>query len=89
MEKNCRNETGFIKDGEDMWTWVKKQMHATAEDRSVIFRAIVAHHPIFTLYYNDVMLLFDEFLPELRLFGYDFYFGGLEPMLSYSNYPLD
>ena len=64
-------------------------MHAAAEDRSIIFRAIIAHHPIFTLYYNDVMLLFDEFLPELRLFGYDFYFGGLEPMLSYSNYPLD
>lgn len=54
-------------------------MKRTAENRQVVFRAIVAHHPIFTLYYDDVMLLFDEFLPELRMYGYDFYFGGLEP----------
>lgn len=64
-------------------------MRKDAEDRSVIFRGIVAHHPIFTLYYDDVMVLFDEFLPELRMFGYDFYFGGYEPQLSYANFPLD
>ena len=64
-------------------------MKAFAEDRSIIFRAVVAHHPMFTLYYDDVMLLFDEFMPELRMFGYDFYFAGLEPQLSYANFPLD
>ena len=64
-------------------------MHMTAEDRTIAFRGIVMHHPIFTLYYDDNMLLFDDFLPEIRAYGYDLILSGLEPHLSYSNFPLD
>lgn len=90
MDEHCfaKNST-YNKTGSDMMDWMHSTAKAQSKDSKVIFRAAVLHHPMFCLYYDDYVKLVELLLPQLRTYGYDLYFAGMEHQMNYANFPLD
>ena len=57
---------------------MRKAMKQASMDNKIIFKGIVMHHPMFSLYYDDYMALVYFFNKKIRKYGYDIYFSGLE-----------
>ena len=87
--KELKSPNNYTTEGKTMFDWTLETMENHAKDSKIIFKAVVMHHPMFGLYYDDYMVLVDRFLPKLRKFGYDLYITGLEHQLNYATFPLD
>lgn len=87
--KKLEEPNNYTTEGIKMFDWTIETMDSHAKDSKIIFKAVVLHHPMFGLYYDDYMVLVNRFLPKLRKFGYDLYITGLEHQLNYATFPLD
>ena len=87
--KELKGVNNYTKEGGKMFDWALETMEDHAKDSKIIFKAVILHHPMFGLYYDDYMVLVNRFLPKLRKYGYDLYINGLEHQLNYATFPLD
>lgn len=87
--KELEGINNYTTEGKKMYKWTLDTMEAHAKDSKIIFKAVVLHHPMFGLYYDDYMVLVNRFLPKLRKYGYDLYITGLEHQMNYATFPLD
>ena len=46
--------------------WIYETLQNISEDKKIIWRASVMHHPIFGLNYPDFTVIIEDFLPLLK-----------------------
>ena len=67
--------------------WIYETLQNISEDKSIIWKASVMHHPIFGLNYLDFTVIIEDFLPLLKKYKFDLFINGHEHNQSYAFTP--
>lgn len=62
-------------------------MEEQSKDDKIIWKAVSGHQHIFGMQFNENKIIYDEFLPLMKKYGYDVYLNGHEHLMDYSYIP--
>lgn len=83
---NCSDEFMVTK-GNEMYKWINTTLEQWSHDPSIVWRASVQHHPMFSKWWSDYLNITQNLMPMLMDRKVDFYLNGHEHTLTYAYYP--
>ena len=75
--------------GNRMFTWINNTLEYYKNDKTIVWKSTIQHHPIFGKWYSDYLNITSNYLPIMLDHGVDFYLNGHEHTLEYAYYPYD
>ena len=82
----CDNST-VLEMGNEQYKWINETMIKWEEDEDMLWKAAVAHHPMWGKWYPDFANIVLNFLPMMQDHKFDLYLNGHEHVISYAHYP--
>ena len=72
--------------GNRQYKWINETLKLWDKNESLLWRAVVLHHPMWGKWYPDFAPIVLNFLPILQEHNFDLYLCGHEHVISYASY---